>query len=83
MGCYVFYNSELRGHEALAAARQSAMSIGIAVVKTLAGTMLLERTPQQAVEVARALPGWRYSVDRKTTRAPERRPLARATLRRP
>lgn len=40
------------------------------------------RVPQKTVEVARALLGWRYSVDRKTTRAPERRPLARARLRR-
>jgi hypothetical protein len=83
MGRHVFYSSELRGHEALAAARQSAMLIGVTVVKTLAGTMLLEGKPLQAIEVARALPDWRYSVDRKTTRAPERRPLARATRRRP
>lgn len=28
-------------------------------------------------EVAQTLPGWRHSVERKTTRVPERKPLER------
>jgi hypothetical protein len=48
------------------------------VVKSLAGTMLLELAPAQVLEVAQALPGWRYSVERKTARVPERKPLERS-----
>jgi hypothetical protein len=51
------------------------------VVKSLAGTMLLEVTPARVPEVAQALPGWRYSVERKTTRVPERKPLERSKAR--
>jgi hypothetical protein len=43
--------------------------------------MLLEVTPAQVPEVAQALPGWRYSVERKTTRVPERKPLERSKAR--
>lgn len=42
---------------------------------------LLEVTPAQVPEVAQALPGWRYSVERKTTRVPERKPLERSKAR--
>jgi hypothetical protein len=31
--------------------------------------------------VAQALPGWRYSVERKATRGPERKPLERTKAR--
>lgn len=51
------------------------------VVKSLAGTMLLEVTPAQVPEVAQALPGWRYSVERRTTRVPERKSLERSKAR--
>ncbi len=54
-----------------------AHSRGATVVKTLAGTMLLELAPAQIPEVARPLPGWRYSVERKTTRVPEGKPPER------
>ena len=43
--------------------------------------MLLEVTPAQVPEVAQALPGWRYSVERKTTRVPEPKPLERSKAR--
>jgi hypothetical protein len=39
--------------------------------------MLLELAPAQVPAVAQALPGWRYALERKTTRVPERRPLQR------
>lgn len=51
------------------------------MVKSLAGTMLLEVTPAEVPEVAKALPGWRYAAERKTTRVPERKPLERSKLR--
>ena len=51
------------------------------MVKSLAGTMLLELAPVQVTEVAQALPGWRYSVERKTTTVPERKSLERTKAR--
>ncbi len=51
------------------------------MVKSLAGTMLLELAPAQVPEVAKALPGWRYAAERKTTRVPERKPLERSKSR--
>lgn len=50
-------------------------------MKSLAGTMLLEVTPAEVPEVAKALPGWRYAAERKTTRVPERKPLERSRAR--
>ena len=52
------------------------------MVKLLAGTMLLELALAQLIVVAQALPGWRYSVKRKTTTVPERKPLERTKTRR-
>lgn len=43
------------------------------MVQSLTGTMLQEFVPTQATEVAQALRGWRYSVERKATRVPERK----------
>jgi hypothetical protein len=40
------YCSEVQGHEALTAARQLSRSVGVTVANTLAGTLLLEGTPQ-------------------------------------
>lgn len=37
--------------------------------------------PAQVTEVAEALPSWRYSVERKTTTVPERKPLERTKAR--
>jgi hypothetical protein len=51
------------------------------VVKSLAGTMLLEATPAQVPEVAQASPGWRYAAERKTARVPERKLLERSKAR--
>jgi hypothetical protein len=72
MSRYVFLNSEAQDVKVLAAARKAARSRGATVVKSLAGTMLLG-PPAQVTEVAQALPGWRYSVERKTTTVPERK----------
>ena len=43
--------------------------------------MLLEPAPAQVTELAQALPCWRYSVERKTTTVPERKPLERTKAR--
>jgi len=45
----------------------------VTVVQSLTGTMLQEFAPTQATEVAQAPRGWRYSVERKATRVPERK----------
>ena len=81
MARYVFNNSNAQDSKVLAAAEKAARSYGATVVKSLAGTMLLEVTPAQVPEVAQALPGWRYAAERKTTRVPERKPLERSKAR--
>lgn len=81
MSRYVFFNSDAQDTKVLTAAKKTARSRGATVVKSLAGTMLLEVTPAQVPAVAQALPGWRYSVERKTTRVPERKPLERSKAR--
>jgi hypothetical protein len=78
MGRYVFFNSNAQDGKVLTAAKKAARLRGATVVKSLAGTMLLEVAPAQIPEVAQALPGWRYSAERKTTQVPERKPLQRA-----
>lgn len=78
---YVFENSDAQDAKVLTAAKKTARSRGATVVKSLAGTMLLEVTPVQVREVAQALPGWRYAAERKTTRVPERKPLERSKAR--
>ena len=52
------------------------------VVRSAAGQMLLEAPPARLVQLAEALPAWRYSVEGKSARIPERatRPLQRARL---
>ena len=81
MSRYVFFNSDAQDAKVLTAAKKTARSRGATVVKSLAGTMLLEVTPAQVLEVAQALPGWRYAVDRKTAQGPERKPLERSKAR--
>jgi hypothetical protein len=78
---YVFVCTSDLDDQALAAAGKAARSRGATVVKSLAGTMLLEVTRAQVPEVAQALPGWRYAAERKTTRVPERKPLERSKAR--
>lgn len=62
----------------LAAARRTANAHGATVLRAIAGSMLLEAPPAKAAAVAKALPGWQYRPERKTTRVPERTPLQRA-----
>lgn len=62
----------------LASARRTANAHGATVLRAIAGSMLLEAPPTTAAAVAKALPGWRYRPERKTTSLPERTPLQRA-----
>jgi hypothetical protein len=78
MGRYIFFNNDCQDSKALMAARRVARSHGATVVKSVAGTLLLELSPAQVPQVAEALPGWRYTVERQVTRLPERKPLQRA-----
>lgn len=78
MSRYVFFNSNAQDERVLTAAKKAARSHGATVVKSLAGTLLLELAPARVPEVALALPGWRYAPERKTARVPERKPLERA-----
>ena len=55
MSRYVFFNSDAQDAKVLTAAKKTARSRGATVVKSLAGTMLLEVTPAQVPEVAQAL----------------------------
>ena len=75
---YVFYSPLTPDPKVVTAAKKTAVSLGATVVRTAAGSMLLEAAPSKAAEVAKALPGWRYSVEAKTHRIPERTPLQRA-----
>jgi len=63
-----------------ASAKRTASAHGATVLRAIAGSMLLEAPPSKAAAVAKALPGWRYSPERKTTRVPERRPLERLKM---
>ncbi|MFT3816859.1 MAG: hypothetical protein QM750_04385 [Rubrivivax sp.] len=78
MSRYVFFSSAAHDAKVLSAARKAARSHGAIVVKSLAGTMLLELAPEQISVVAQALPGWGYTAEHKTARVPERRPLERS-----
>lgn len=81
MSRYVFYNNDAQDAKVLSAAERTARLRGATVLKSLAGTMLLELAPTQVPAVAQALPGWCYAVERKTTRVPERKPLERSKAR--
>lgn len=84
MDRYVFYPAPDRGiaadAKALGAARRACKSLGVTVVRAAAGSMLVEAEPTEVREVAKALPGWCYSAEKKGARLPERTPLQRARL---
>jgi len=80
MDRYVFYNAQSLDPKVLTAAKKTAKALGATVVRAAAGSMLLEASPTKVAQVAKALPGWRYSAETKSHRVPERRPLQRARL---
>lgn len=74
---FVFYSPTL-DVKALTAARRTVARLGATVVRSLAGSMLVEAPRARAAEVAQALPGWRCRSEAKILRVPERTPLQRA-----
>jgi hypothetical protein len=76
---FVFYSPSL-DRKALLAAKRTASRLGATVVRSLAGSMLLEAPRAKAAEVAEALPGWQCSAEKKVHRIPERTPLDRARV---
>lgn len=78
---YVFYTAPGTDPKAVTAARRAVKAMGCTVVSVAAGTMLVEAPPAEVKQVAKALPGWRYSVEKKTAHLPERTPLQRLRLR--
>lgn len=74
---FVFYSPSLDA-KALASAKRAAARLGATVVRSLAGTMLLEAPRAKAAELAEALPGWRYSAEARTHRVREKTPRQRA-----
>lgn len=72
MDRYVFYAKESLDPRTLRSARDTASAMGVTVLQSGVGTMLLEAAPEDVRKVARALPQWRYSVERRATRIPER-----------
>jgi hypothetical protein len=77
---YVFFSAHSRDAKELTAAKKTARSLGATVLGAVAGSMLVEAALAKAEKVARALPGWRYTAERKSVRVPERTPLQRARL---
>ena len=80
MARYVFFPASVSDAKSLAAAKKIAREQGATVVWVIEGAMLLEASPIKAAKVAKALPGWQYAVETKTTRVPERTPLERARM---
>lgn len=81
MARFVFFPATAAmGAVPLASAKKTASAHGAVVLRAIAGSMLLEAPPSKAAAVAKALPGWRYSLERKATRVPERRPLERLKI---
>ena len=80
MDRYVFYCPLTLDAKAVSAAKKKAASLGATVVRAGAGSMLLEAENAAIKQVAKALPDWRYSVESKVHRLPERTPLQRTRL---
>jgi hypothetical protein len=78
MDRYVFYAPQALDRKVVTAAKKTATSLGATVVRAVAGSMLVEAAPAKIAQVAKALPGWRYSAEKKVHRIPERTPLQRA-----
>lgn len=81
MSRYVFSFPALRPDPTvLADAEATATALGAKVVRSVAGSMLLETTPSIASRLAKAMPEWSLSEENTSYRTPERTPLQRARL---
>ena len=76
---YVFF-PENDSATPLVAAKKAAAVHGAIVVSVAEGAMLLDASPTKAANLVKALRGWQYALERKTSRLPERTPLERAKL---
>lgn len=80
MDRFVFYPApDHADAKTLGAARRACKAMGVTVLRAAAGSMLVEAEPATAQRVAEALPGWRYSSEKRgAAHLPERSPLQRA-----
>lgn len=81
MGLYVFSSIEPVTAKQLAASEQTVRALGGTVVRSLAGVMLVELAAPALRQVAKLLPDWRWSPQRKTAHVPEYRQRVRARVR--
>lgn len=77
MARYVFSPENSPEAMSLARAKKAAREYGAEVVRAHERGMLLEVDSSRVKAVARALAGWRYTIEQRTTRIPERTPLER------
>ena len=70
---YVFFPQFGIDAKSLVAARRIARAQGATVMRVVEGAMLLEATELVVSQLAQALPGWGFTVERYETRVPERR----------
>jgi hypothetical protein len=75
MDRYVFYFSGNADQRLVREAKKTLEQLGATVVKTVAGSMLVEGSSSKVKRAATALPDWRYSLDTRTHRMPEKKAL--------
>jgi len=77
MDRYVFFAKQSLDPKVLRTAKAIAEDLGVTVLKTGPGTMLVEAEPALVRKLAKSLPDWGKSVESKTYRFPERTRLQR------
>lgn len=68
MARYTFFCSSGLDRNGLLAAKKTVQTVGASVVRSADGSMLVEASTGQLRRLAKALPDWRYCVERNTTR---------------
>ena len=77
MDRHVFFAKQSLDPKVLRTAKAIAENLGVTVLKTGPGTMLVEAEPALVRKLAKSLPEWGNSVENKTYRFPERTPRQR------
>ena len=77
MNRHVFFAKQSLDPKVLRTAKAIAEDLGVTVLKTGQGTMLVEAAPALVRKLAKSLPEWGNSVENKTFRLRERTPLER------
>jgi hypothetical protein len=80
MARFVFFLPGEVDPKTLAAAKKTARTLDVSVVRGAAGSMLVEATQTEATRLSKELPGWRYVPERKTTRISKPTPPERARM---